>query len=296
MFSTYVQGVIIQICIEIIVVLGVSVLTGFTRLFSFGNAGFMAIGGYTAALLTINFGIPWIPAMLIGILVSGFIAYLLGSLTLKLKGDYFLIATLGFGMCITVLFNYLANITGGAMGLSGIPKEVDMWWALGNLVLAIFIAWTLVHSKYGRNFAAIREQEVAAESVGISTTRYKKMSFVFSAMFAGWAGALTGYYMMYLNPSMFALAKSSELTIIVVIGGLGSLTGSILGAIVIVLLPEIFRPLANYSMLFYGLAVILIIILRPTGILGYREFSIKKIYFFLKRKLSRGGTKGAEQR
>jgi branched-chain amino acid transport system permease protein len=256
----------------------------------------MAIGGYTAALLTIHFSIPWIPAMIIGIIVAGFVAYLLGSLTLKLKGDYFLIATLGFGMCITVLFNYLSKITGGAMGLSGIPQDVNMWWALGNLALAIIISWTLIHSKYGRNFTAIRENEVAAEAVGINTTRYKKMAFVYSAMLAGWAGALTGYFMMYLNPSMFALAKSSELTIVVVIGGLGSITGSILASIVIVLLPEVFRSLANYSMLFYGLAVVLIVILRPSGLLGYKEFSITKLFAFIKRLFTRRNVKGAENR
>lgn len=293
--SDYTQGIIIVICINIIAVLGISVLTGFTRLFSFGNAGFMSIGAYTSALLTTRLGVPFIPAILAGILAAGFISYLLGSMTLKLKGDYFLITTLGFGECVRVLFNYITPVTGGAKGLSGIPNYTTLPIALISLVLAIIIAWTLVHSKYGRNFTAIREQEIAAESVGIDVTKSKKMAFVFSAMFAGWAGALYAHNLMFISPALFNLAKSAELTITVVIGGLGSLTGSILGSLVVTILPEIFRSLANYRIFFYGVAVVLIIILRPSGLLGYKEFSVKKIYAFLKKKLSRDKAKGVQK-
>lgn len=289
------QGIIIIVCINIIAVLGISVLTGFTRLFSFGNAGFMSIGAYTSALLTTRLGVPFIPAILAGILFAGLVGYLLGSLTLKLKGDYFLITTLGFGECVRVLFNYIGPITGGAKGLSGIPKFTTMPITLISLVLAIIIAWTFIHSKYGRNLTAIREQELAAEAVGINITKYKKMSFVLSAMFAGWAGALYAHNLMFLVPSMFNLGKSAELTITVVIGGLGSLTGSILGSLVVTLLPEIFRDLANFRMFFYGLAVVLIIILRPSGLLGYKEFSISGIFAFLKKKFKREDTKGARR-
>lgn len=294
MISDFQQGIIIVVCINIIAVLGISVLTGFTRLFSFGNAGFMSIGAYTSALLTTRLGVPFIPAILAGIVAAGFISYLLGSLTLKLKGDYFLITTLGFGECVRVLFNYI-KITGGAKGLSGIPKFTTMPIAIISLVLAVIIAWTFIHSKYGRNLTAIREQEIAAEAVGIDITKHKKMSFVFSAMFAGWAGALYAHNLMFLAPSMFNLAKSAELTITVVIGGLGSLTGSIMGSFVVTLLPEVFRFLANYRMFVYGLAVVAIIILRPSGLLGYKEFSIRGIFAFLKAKLSGKGAKGAKK-
>jgi branched-chain amino acid transport system permease protein len=281
MFSDYTQGIMIIACINMIAVLGISVLTGFTRLFSFGNAGFMSIGAYTSALLTVRLGLPFFPAVLAGISLAGLVAYFLGSLTLKLKGDYFLITTLGFGEMIRVLFNYI-SITGGARGLSGIPKYTTLPIAIICLVLAIIIAWTLIHSKYGRNFTAIREQELAAESVGINIIRSKKMAFVFSAMFAGWAGALYAHHLMFLSPMMFNLPKSAELTITVVIGGLGSLTGSIFGSLVVTLLPEVFRSLANYRMFLYGLAVVLIIILRPSGLFGYREFSIRKVFAFFK--------------
>lgn len=293
--SDFTQGIIIISCINIIAVLGISVLTGFTRLFSFGNAGFMSIGAYTSAILTSRMGVPFIPAILAGVVMAAIISYLLGSLTLKLKGDYFLITTLGFGECVRVLFNYTSKLTGGAKGLSGIPKFTTLPIALISLVLAIIIAWTLIHSKYGRNFAAIREQEIAAESVGIDITKYKKMAFVFSAIFAGWAGALYAHNLMFLAPSMFNLAKSAELTITVVIGGLGSLTGSILGSLVITNLPELFRSLANYRMFFYGIAVVLIIILRPAGLLGYKEFSVRKIIAFIKAKLKHHDKKGAQK-
>jgi len=277
MLTDYAQGIIIVVCINLIAVLGISVLTGFTRLFSFGNAGFMSIGAYTSALLTTRLGVPFFPAILVGILMAGIISYLMGSLTLRLKGDYFLITTLGFGECVRVLFNYIAPVTGGAQGLSGIPKYTSMPLAVGSAVLAIVIAWLFIHSKYGRNLMAIREQELAAEAVGVNVTKSKKMSFAFSAMFAGWAGALYAHNLMFLSPAMFNLPKSAELTITVVIGGLGSLTGSVIGSLLITLLPEFFRALTEYRMFAYGLAVVAIIILRPTGILGYREFSVRGI-------------------
>ncbi len=282
MFSDYTQGIIILVCINMIAVLGVSVLTGFTRLFSFGNAGFMSIGAYVSALLTAKIGLPFIPAILVGILAAGFIAYLLGSLTLRLQGDYFLITTLGFGEMVRVLFNYITPITGGARGMAGIPKYTSLPIAVVSLVLAVIIAWTLIHSKYGRNFTAIREQEIAAEAVGIDVTKNKKLAFVFSAMLAGWAGALYAHNLMFLSPIMFNLPKSAELTITVVIGGLGSLTGSIFGSLVVTLLPEIFRSFANYRMFFYGVAVVLIITMRPSGLFGYKEFSIRGLIAFVK--------------
>jgi branched-chain amino acid transport system permease protein len=290
MFTTYQQGVIIVICINIIVVMGVSVLTGFTRLFSFGNAGFMSIGAYTSALLTVKAGLPFLPAMLAGILLAGFIGYLLGSLTLKLKGDYFLITTLGFGECVRVLFNNVTSVTGGAQGLPGIPKYTTMPVALVCAAAACLIAWTFIHSRFGRSLQAIREQEIAASAVGIDVFKYKKLSFVFSAMMAGWAGVLYAHNLMFLSPVMFNLPKSAELTITVVIGGLGSLTGSFLSTLIITLLPEIFRSMAESRMLFYGIAVVVIIILKPSGLYGYKEFSFKKLRaFFMKRSVKTGG-------
>ena len=284
--SSYIQGVIIMTCINIIAVLGMSVLTGFTRLFSFGNAGFMSIGAYTAAILTVRYHVNFLLAILIGAAFAGLIAWLLGSLTLKLHGDYFLITCLGFGECVRVLFNYTKDLTGGSAGFPGIPNYTSMLFALLSAVLAFFIAWRFIHSKYGRNLTSIRENELAAEAVGIDAFRYKRMSFTFSAIYAGWAGALYGGYLMYIVPASFNLAKSCELITTTVIGGLGSLTGSLLGAIIVTLLPEIFRSLANYRMLLYGIAVVLIIMFKPSGLYGYKEFSLKRFIANIKKLFS----------
>jgi branched-chain amino acid transport system permease protein len=288
LLSDFVQGIIIVTCVNMIAVLGVSVLTGFTRLFSFGNAAFMSIGAYVSALLTVKLGLPFIPALLAGAVIAGLTGFLLGSLTLSLKGDYFLITTLGFGECIRVLFEYITPVTGGAQGLVGIPNHTSLLSALVSLVLAVLIAARFIYSRFGRCLEAVREEELAAESVGIDVSGYKKLSFVFSAMFAGWAGALWAHHICFVAPVMFNLAKSSELTITVVIGGLGSLTGSLLGSLLVTLLPEIFRGLSNYRMFLYGIAVVAIIILRPDGLLGYKEFSIRGICRFF-GKIFAGG-------
>lgn len=290
--SSYIQGIVVMVCINTIAVLGMSVLTGFTRLFSFGNAGFMSIGAYTAAILAVRFHVNFILAIIIGALFAGFVAFLLGSLTLKLKGDYFLITCLGFGECVRVLFNYTTKLTGGSAGFPGIPNYSNMLFSIACLIIAFYIAWRFIHSKFGRNLTAIRENEMAASAVGINAFRAKRMSFTFSAIFAGWAGALYGGYLMYIYPASFNLAKSCELITTTVIGGLGSLTGSVIGAVLVTVLPEVFRGLSNYRMLLYGLAVVLIIMFKPSGIYGYKEFSLKRTVAAIKKLFA--GKKGKE--
>ena len=159
-------------------------------------------------------------------------------------------------------------------------------------VLAFVIAWNFIHSRYGQALSAIRENEVAAAANGINVVRYKKMSFVFSAIYAGWAGALYAHYLRFITPSLFNLGKSSELVITTVLGGLGSLTGSVLGTIIVQILPEIFRNLSEYRMLFYGIAVVLVILLRPNGLYGYREFSLKRVIGYMTNpgKKKKGGS------
>ena len=291
--NSYVQGVIVLMCVNIIAVLGMSVLTGFTRLFSFGNAGFMSIGAYAVAILTVRYHVNFLIAIVLGSAFAGLVAWLLGSITLKLHGDYFLITCLGFGECVRVLFNYTKKLTGGSAGFPGIPNYSNMLFAIICAVLAFFIAWRFIPSKYVRNLTSIRENELAAEAVGINAFRYKRMSFTFSAIYAGWAGALYGGYLMYIVPASFNLAKSCELIPTTAIGGLGSLTGSLLGAIIVTLLPEIFRSLSNYRMLFYGMAVVLIIMFKPSGLYGYKEFSLKRCIAGIKKLF--GGKKAGKE-
>lgn len=277
MLNSFQEGVLVVCCVNMIAVLGMSVLTGFTRLFSFGNAGFMSIGAYAAAICSVEFHLPFPVSILIGALAAGIVSYILGSLTIRLRGDYFLISCLGFGECVRVLFNYTRDLTGGANGYSNIPYCTNGAVALGCAVLAFIIAWNFIHSRYGQALSAIRENEVAAAANGINVVRYKKMSFVFSAIFAGWAGGLYAHYLRFITPSLFNLGKSSELVITTVLGGLGSLTGSVLGTIIVQILPEIFRSMSEYRMLFYGIAVVLVILVRPNGLYGYREFSFKRL-------------------
>ena len=292
MLNSFQEGVLIICCVNVIAVLGMSVLTGFTRLFSFGNAGFMSIGAYAAAICSVQFHLPFVLSVIIGAAMAGVISYILGSLTIRLRGDYFLISCLGFGECVRVLFNYTKNLTGGANGYSNIPYKTNGVIAVFCAVLAFVIAWNFIHSCYGQELSAIRENEVAAAANGINVVRYKKMSFVFSAIYAGWAGALYAHYLRFITPSLFNLGKSSELVITTVLGGLGSLTGSVLGTIIVQILPEIFRNLSEYRMLFYGIAVVLVILLRPNGLYGYREFSLKRVIGYMTNpgKKKKGGS------
>lgn len=291
----YYEGLMILVGINIIAVIGVSILTGFTRLFSFGNGGFMAIGAYTGAILSTKLHTPLVVSILGGMAVAGFIAFLLGKITLGLKGDYFLIATLGFGESVRVIIENMQSVTGGARGYSGIPYKTDLIVILISVAVAIFIAWNLLHSKMGRNFMAIREQEIAADAIGIDTAKYKNMAFVISAMFAAWAGVLFAHYFTFIVPVMFNMVKSTEMTITVVIGGLGSLTGSIIATTLLTLLPELARAAAEYRMLAYGLAVVLIITLRPSGLMGYKEFSARGIYYWLKDRFTRKAVHSSEE-
>ena len=287
----YYEGLLILVGINIIAVIGVSILTGFTRLFSFGNGGFMAIGAYTGAILSTKLHTPLVISILGGMIMAGLIAFILGKITLGLKGDYFLIATLGFGESIRVIIENMQSVTGGARGYSGIPMKTNLIVIVISVAIAIFFAWNLLHSKIGRNFMAIREQEIAADAIGINTAKYKNIAFVISAMYAAWAGVLFAHYFTFIVPVMFNLAKSSEMTITVVIGGLGSLTGSIVATSILTLLPELARAAAEYRMLAYGIAVVVIINLRPTGLMGYKEFSITGIIRWVRGLFSKKAAK-----
>ncbi len=272
----YVKGILILSGINLMAVLGLSLLTGFTGLFSFGHAGFMAIGAYAAAFIGVNLGIPLIFSLLAGGLVAGIISLFIGRLTLKLKGDYFCIATLGFGEAIRLILDNV-QVFGGARGWPGIPIRIDLWnVVLINLVGIAFMI-SLVNSRHGRNMIAIREEELAAKTIGIDTFRYKMISLFTSAVYAGIAGGLVGYYTGFLQPKMFGMTKSTELTIIVIFGGIGSVSGSVLGALLLTALPELLRAFALWRLVAYGVAVIFIMISRPDGLMGGKEITFKGI-------------------
>ncbi|HNR03319.1 MAG TPA: branched-chain amino acid ABC transporter permease [Bacillota bacterium] len=280
MGNEYILGILTLAGINLMTVLGLSLLTGFTGLFSFGHAGFMAIGGYATALMTVKFHWPFIPALLAGGLAAALVSAALGKVTLNLKGDYFCIATLGFGEAIRLILDNVQTF-GGARGWPGIPHYTNVWNVLGINIVAVIVLANLIRSRHGRNMIAVREEELASQIVGINVFNYKMTSLVTSAAYAGIAGGLMGHYMTFLQPKMFSLAKSTELTIIVIFGGLGSISGSVLGALVLTSLPEILRAFSSWRLVFYGLAVIFIMISRPEGLMGGYELtpsSMKKLF------------------
>lgn len=295
---TYLKGILILSGINLMSVLGLSLLTGFTGMFSFGHAGFMAIGGYTAATMTVKYGLPLIPALLIGGLVAAIVSAFIGKLTLNLKGDYFCIATLGFGEAIRLILDNVQYF-GGARGWPGIPHYTSLTNVLLVNIVAIILLANLIRSRHGRNMIAVREEELASQIVGINVFKYKMIALMISAAYAGIGGGLMAHYMTFLQPKMFSLVKSTELTIIVIFGGLGSISGSVLGALVLTSLPELLRALKDWRLVFYGLSVIVIMVTRPEGLMGGYEFtpsSMKKLIANIKSKrIAKSAAGGGEK-
>ena len=273
----YIENILILCGINMMVVMGLSLLTGFTGLFSFGHAGFMAIGAYTSGYFSTVLHTPFIVSVLAGGIMAMFISFFIGALTLNLKGDYFCIATLGFGESIRLLLNNISCL-GGARGMSSIPRSSSMISVYAFVIIGVIFMWCLLKSRHGRNMIAIREEELASQSIGINVFRYKMTSLAISALYAGIGGALWAHRMTFIQPLNFQLTKSTEMTIMVIIGGLGSVTGSLVGAFFLTLLPEIFRQFSTWRMVVYGLAVVLVMVFRPQGILGGIEFSPRGIY------------------
>ena len=296
----YMSGILILSGINLMTVLGLSLLTGFTGLFSFGHAGFMAIGAYTAATVTMKLNILpesmfWLHfyiALAAGGLVSMIVSLIIGRLTLNLKGDYFCIATLGFGEAIRLVLDNVQYF-GGARGLPNIPTQGTT--TLTNVIIINVIAITalvlIIRSRHGRNMVAIREEELAAQTIGIDIFKYKLTSLAISAFYAGVAGGLMAHYLGYIQPIMFKMVKSTELTIIVIFGGLGSVSGSVVGTVLLTFLPELLRSFSNWRLVLYGVAVILIMITRPQGLMGGKEFSIKGIIRLIEKSRHKGEVK-----
>jgi branched-chain amino acid transport system permease protein len=277
--------------INIILAVSLNLLNGFTGQFSMGHAGFMSVGGYVSAFITLSlrsrnpilFNDPsvmypvFIGALMVGGLVASAVGYLVGLPTLRLRGDYLAIVTLGSGEIIRVI---LLNIeaVGGAAGLPGIPTLTNFGFVYTGVIVTVFVVWRLVHSSYGRAFLAVREDEIAAEAMGVNTTRVKVRAFVIGAFFAGVAGGLFAHYLSYLNPAMFNFSKSFEIIIMVVMGGMGSISGAVISAILLTILPEALRPLQQFTgvdfrMVIYSLVLIILMLTRPNGLFGTREYT-----------------------
>ncbi|HAK41100.1 MAG TPA: branched-chain amino acid ABC transporter permease [Synergistales bacterium] len=282
--SGYLEGIIILICINSIAAMGVSLLTGFTGIFTLGHAGYMAIGAYTAAILTVRHHVPWLVAVLAAGTLAMVIAYLIGVPTLKLMGDYFAIASIGLGETIRLILENWQSFTRGARGFPGIANYTTLPVAaaffLGMLILMRF----LINGNYGRAFKACRDDFVAASLLGFKTAHYRVLSLAISGFYCGIAGGLMAGFLTYLQPIMFDMQKSTELTAVVVFGGLGSLSGSIIGTAVLGIVTEVFRPISQYRMLIYGAIMVIIMVARPEGIMGQHEIGPKLLRSLFSRK------------
>lgn len=289
LINAYYFGIVIYVGINIVLAVSLNLVNGFTGQFSMGHAGFMAVGGYTSAFITTTlkslypslFAEPFLAhsiflgALLIGALVASFAGYLVGLPSLRLKGDYLAIVTLGFGEIIRVFILNIEAI-GGARGMPGIPTFSSFGWVYTFALITVYVIKRLMDSPMGREFLSVREDEIASEAMGVNTTQAKVRAFVIGAFFAGIGGGLFAHFLTYLNPGTFDFNKSFDIIIMVVLGGMGSISGSILAAGFLTILRELLRTLqeitqVDFRMIIYSLILISMMILRPNGLFGARE-------------------------
>lgn len=302
----YTGRILVFIAISMIMATSLNLINGFTGQFSIGHAGFMAVGAYSSAYFTVNYGkflegtfsflgenvaigIVLLIAIVIGAISAGIAGSIVGIPSLRLKGDYLAIVTLGFAEIIRIVILNI-DAVGGATGYA-VPGYASFLWIGVFTVITVVVVHNIVKSDTGRALISIREDELAAEAMGVNTTRYKVTSFIIGSSFAGIAGVLFAHYNKFLHTNDFQFIKSFEIIIMIVIGGMGSMTGAILGAIIVTLLPELLRQLpdiqigatvikfADLRLVIFALILILTMILRPQGILGTKE-----IMDFFKRK------------
>jgi len=305
-FSSFVLRIFNLGGIYIILALSMNLINGFTGLFSLGHAGFMAVGAYVSALLTmspaqkeLNFFLvpivpvlanvqwPFIPALIAAGLAAALAGFLIGTPVLRLKDDYLAIATLGFSEIIRVVLTNLQTVTNGAMGLKGLPKysSTGMIWTLA--ILSVVFMIVLVNSAFGRACKAVRDNEIAAQSMGIPVARVKITSFTISCFMAGVGGALLGHLMNTIDPKMFTFNLTYNIVLIVVLGGNGSITGSVISALVVTISMELLRfldgplnliffqtqGLPGLRMVVFSVLLLLVVIYRQQGLMGKKEFS-----------------------
>ena len=305
---------ILNLCgIYIGITLGLNLCNGFTGQFSLGIAGFMAVGAYTAALLTMSpaikqavffiqpliyplNSIQWsfLPALLMAAVVSGIVGFLVGAPAIRFRGDYLAITTLGFAEIIRVVFTNIVPITNGALGLKGIPPHTNLMWSWGFALTCIAVMVRLMRTTYGRALKAIREDEVAAEAMGVNLFFHKNLAFVISAMMAGVGGGLLGNLITTIDPNMFRFPLTFTVLMMAVLGGLGSITGTVISAAAVTVALEAFRAIEEprvilglsipgvpgMRMVLFSVALMMVILFYPKGFMGDREFSLDRIKRF----------------
>lgn len=272
-----ISNVLTQVFITLVAVAGVYVLTGLTGMFSLGQAAFMAIGAYASGLLVIRLHLPIPLAMLLAVVLATVVGYLIGYPVVRLRRDYISLVTLGFGEAIAALLNRMTKLTGGASGLTGIPRTVGLGITAVSALVAIVLVAFFKTSKYGRQCIALRGDELAARAMGIDVTRVKMIAFLLSVALTSYSGCLYAFYMSYVDPTGFGWKRSADWVIMVFFGGVNSLTGSTLGAFILSALPQVLRGLQNYRYVIYAVLVLLIINFRPSGLLGEWELTPRNL-------------------
>ncbi len=288
--NDYLQATIATICINIILAVSLNLITGFTGQFSLGHAGFMSIGAYVCALTLLRVPSIWgfLAGLIGGAILAAIIGFLVGLPTLRLRGDYLAIATLGMSEIIRIIFINI-EITNGAAGLSGIPRFTNWTFLYIFTVGIILLIANFLKSSHGRACISIREDEIAAEAMGVNTTKYKVTAFTIGSLCAGIAGALYASYFYFINPNTFGFLKSIDVLVIVVLGGMGSLSGSALAAILLALISTLLQDFSDLRMVIYSLLLVIIMIFRPQGLMGSKEISFKVFRNFRRFTSARKG-------
>lgn len=274
--DAYIQATMVTIGVNIILAVSLNLVVGFTGQFSLGHAGFMAVGAYSTALITMTFPsvAGFVAGLVVGMVLAALLGFLIGLPTLRLKGDYLAIATLGMAEIIRIV---LLNVefTNGAAGLSGVPQFVNWTWLFVLVVGSVVLIKNFINSRHGRNCIAVREDEIAAESIGVRSTRSKTMAFTIGAAFGALAGGIYASYFYFLKPDLFNFMNSINILVIVVLGGLGSISGSIIAAVLLAVISTALQPFPEIRMILYSLILIVLMIFRPQGLMGSSELSLK---------------------
>jgi branched-chain amino acid transport system permease protein len=281
--NAFYSNMLTLMIINIILAVSLHLVIGITGQFSIGHAGFLAVGAYVSAIITMKFELPFVLAIIIGGIVAALAGLLVGIPTLRLRGDYLAIATLGFGEIIRIVFLNIEYV-GGAAGM--MVSNMTTWTsAFVCLVITILVISNFTNSRHGRACIAIRENEIAADAMGINTTFYKVAAFAIGSFFAGIAGGLFSHNFYIIQPTNFGFLKSFDILIFVVLGGLGSLSGSVISAILLTVISTYLQQYPETRMIIYSVVLVVVMLYRPQGLMGTREITD----FFGKKKSAKGG-------
>lgn len=298
--DSYTLRVIKTAGIFMIAAFGLNLILGYTGQLTMGHAAFMSIGAYGSAIMTQKFNMPYGVSLLVGILAAAVLAAAIGYPILRLKGDYLAICTLGFGEIVKVVIQNI-DYVGGARGMTSIPVKTSLMTIFFCVALCFAIIKNLIHSSRGRAIMSVREDDIAAEAMGINPTKYKMISFILGSAMAGLAGGLYAHFNTFIDPVTFNYAKSFDFITYVVLGGMGSVSGTVVGTSILVFLPESLRGLSEVfkenRMLIYAVMLVALMIFRPNGILGTKEITVKGIANWCKKvyaKITHKGDKTAK--